>query len=161
RKAIDQYNASQVDRLANVVTTVGPRELVLGRVRKAGNIYFRGTAGANNETFLMHVALAGHPLDGVEQVYLNDLAVPLNGDGYVTNSPYAQTRRESYTARINRGETSIVLNRTPVPGTVFITGHDGSGELGGIVNPTFTLVGRTVTLTAAQTFNCTVSFQAD
>ena len=43
RLARAQYNAAQVDRLANVVTTVAPRELVLGRVRKGGPVFFRAS----------------------------------------------------------------------------------------------------------------------
>lgn len=161
RKAIDQYNASQVDRLANVVTTVGPRELVLGRVRKAGNIYFRGTAGNNNETFLMHVALAGHEIDAVEQVYLNDQAVTLNGDGYVTNAPYAQTRRQSFSTPVPVGTTVIELNRTPVPGTVILTPHRASGDEEAGLPPPYTVVGRTVTISGSPNYKITISYQSD
>jgi hypothetical protein len=161
KKARDAYNAAQVDRIANVVTTIAQRDLVLGRVRKGGAIYFRGTAGTNKETFLAHLALAGHEIDAVERVYLNDVEVTLNGQGYVTNAPYAQTRRESFTARINSGVTSITLPRAPIAGTIFITGFDGSGELGGVTHPTFTVAGNTITLTSAQPYASTVSYQSN
>src|SRR5690606_27693509 len=122
--------------------------------RKGGAIYFRGSAGTHKETFLAHLALAGHEIDAVETVYLNDKAVTLDANGNVLTAPYAQTRRESFTVNIPRGQTSVLLPRTPISGTIFITGYDGSGELGGVTHPAFTLVGRTVTLSAAQQYSC-------
>lgn len=95
RRAIAQYNAAQVDRLANVPSTVAPRELVLGRVRKGGHVFFRGSVGQYNEKFVMLVALAAHEIDGVERIYLNDVPVDLDADGYVTTAPYMLSRRVS------------------------------------------------------------------
>lgn len=91
RDAKSAYNASQVDRLANVSLTVAPRELVLGRVRKGGNVFFKGSTGANKEKFVMLVALAGHEIDVVEQIFLNDVPVTLDGSGYVQDAPYTLT----------------------------------------------------------------------
>ena len=91
RQARDAYNASQVDRLANVVGTIAPRELVLGRVRKGGSVFFKASTGSNKTTFVMLVALAGHEIDAVETVYFNDLPVTLDGSGNVTNAPYSTT----------------------------------------------------------------------
>lgn len=95
QQAKDAYNAAQVDRLANVVTTIAPRDLVLGRVRKGGTVVFRGSAGADKTIFLVHLAIAGHEIDGVEQIYFNDQPVTVDANGYVTSAPYAQTRRVS------------------------------------------------------------------
>ena len=97
RKARDQYNASQVDRLTNVVTTTGPRELVLGRVRKGGYILFRDSCGYYKERFVMVVALAAHEIEGVDAWYLNDKQVTLDASGYVIDSPYDLTATETVT----------------------------------------------------------------
>lgn len=92
-KQREAYNSAQVDRLANIVTTTAPRDLVLGRVRKGGPVAFRGSAGAVNETFLLHVMLAGHEIDAVERVYMNDKRVTLDANGYVLDRPYLQLER--------------------------------------------------------------------
>ena len=100
RKARDQYNASQVDRLTNVVTTTGPRELVLGRVRKGGYILFRDSCGYYKERFVMVVALAAHEIEGVDAWYLNDKQVTLDASGYVIDSPYDLTATETVTVAV-------------------------------------------------------------
>lgn len=121
RKARDQYNASQVDRLVNVPGTVVPRELVLGRVRKGGHVFFRGSVGANKEKFVMLVALAAHEIDGVEQIWLNDVPVTLDGSGYVQTAPYLLSRTETGSV------AGAVAPPEAIPGTIF-TSVDG-GEV--------------------------------
>ena len=115
RRARDQYNAAQVDRLANYPATVAPRELVLGRVRKGGHVFFRDSVGQYREKFVVFVALAGHEIDGVEQVWLNDVAVTLDAGGWVQTAPYLLTRRES-------GQVmGTVAPPNAIPGTVQTT----------------------------------------
>ena len=75
RAARAAFNASQVDRMVNVASSVAGRELVLGRVRKGGAVFFKGATGTNNDTFVMCLALAAHEIDAVETVYLNDVPV--------------------------------------------------------------------------------------
>jgi hypothetical protein len=123
RKARDQFNAAQQDRLVNISSTVAPRELVLGRVRKGGAPFFRGSTGPNKTTFVMLVALAGHEIDAVETVYLNDVPVSLDGSGNVTTAPYSLTSTYSYT---DYGGT---LTYTPIAGTDrYFTGSTGGPE---------------------------------
>jgi hypothetical protein len=161
KKATESFNAAQVDRLANVVTTVGPRELVLGRVRKGGAIYFRGTAGAYRETFLAHLSLAGHEIDAVETVYLHDKPVRLDASGNVLDAPYAQTRRQSFIATIPAGSTTTVLPHTPVPGTTNVIVQNPSGGEEQVTDVKFTLSGRTVTLSSTHLFSASITYQAN
>ncbi|HEY0822341.1 MAG TPA: hypothetical protein VGD76_01030, partial [Ramlibacter sp.] len=88
KKQREAYNAAQVDRLANVVTTSPPRELVLGRVRKGGSVAFRGSTGDYKHRFIVAINLAAHEIDAVEQIYFNDQAVTLDSLLRVTDSPY-------------------------------------------------------------------------
>jgi hypothetical protein len=85
----DAYNASQVDRLATVNSTVAARELVLGRTRKAGTIFYKASTGTNQQTLYFAIALAGHEIDAVETIYLNDVAVTIDGSGNVLTAPYS------------------------------------------------------------------------
>lgn len=89
-----QYNASQVDRLANIPTAVGVRELVLGRVRKGGVPVFRESTGTDKQYFVVVIALAGHEIDGVEEFYLNDVKVTVASNGNVETGPYHQVTKE-------------------------------------------------------------------
>jgi hypothetical protein len=117
RAAKDAYNASQVDRLANVVATVAPRHLVLGRGRKGGGVFFQGSAGSDKEIFCMAIALAGHEIDAVEAVYFNDVEVTLDGAGNVISAPYLIVKRLSGVASAN-GAGDAVLAHLPIAGTV-------------------------------------------
>lgn len=164
RKQREAYNASQVDRLANVVTTVAQRELVLGRVRKGGPIIFRGSAGQYKTSFLMHIALAAHEIDAVEQIYFNDQPVTLDGGGLVLTSPYYRTRRQTSFSYITVGNSSVTLPHTPVPGSVVaasgsVTGED-SNYASGPVPPEY-ISGNTVTLPAPTNVQLQISYQYD
>jgi hypothetical protein len=108
-QARGQYNAAQVDRLTNVVTSVSPRDLVLGRVRKGGTVVFRGSTGTNKTTFGVILALAAHEIDAIEQVYFNDVPIEIDASARVTTAPYAreQTVASSGQATIPAGSTSV------------------------------------------------------
>jgi len=129
RKAKDAYNASQVDRLANIQSPLAPRELVLGRARKGGQVFFKASTGTNNSTFVMCIALAGHEIDAVEAIYFNDAPVTLDGNGNVTDAPYSST------VRLSASETGTPTH-TPIPGTEsYYTGTVGGPE--GDIEPAF------------------------
>jgi hypothetical protein len=144
RKAREQFNAAQVDRLANISTTTGPRELVLGRVRKGGNVFFRASTGTNKTTFIMCVALAGHEIDGVESIYLNDQAVTLDGSGNVQEHPYNLPRRESATAYADSSGVSVLPN-APIDGTVASFTGTIAGPEGDLQQQLASVSGNTVT----------------
>jgi hypothetical protein len=131
QKARDEHNAAQVDRMLNVSSSVMGRELVLGRVRKAGGVYFRGSEGIYKQNFLMHLALASHEIDAVEQIYFNDTPVLLDENGYVYTAPYAVSETDSLVGGVLRpGETSVTISgnasgiqlQYPLP---FTTSFDG------------------------------------
>lgn len=116
--ARNAYNAAQVDRLVNVTSTTGPRELVLGRVRKGGVVFYKGTTGAYQQDMYLAIALAGHEIDAVESIYLNDELVSVDEFGYVIDAPYGSTRKVTGFLNVAAGETTIMLPNSYVPGTV-------------------------------------------
>lgn len=87
RAARARYNAAQKDRLNNLDSAVASRHLVLGRVRKGGNVVFRGATGNNKERAFILIELAFDEIDAVETIYLNDVAVTLDADGWVQTEP--------------------------------------------------------------------------
>lgn len=160
KKARNDYNAAQVDRLANVVATVSPRELVLGRVRKGGSVAFRGTTGQYSSSFYVHLALAAHEIDAIEEIWFNDQRVTVDvSTGQVQEAPYRRSATLSAKAAIPAGSTSVVLPFDPLPGLVAMMvaiGDDSAVSQSVAVS----VAGRTVTITAgAQPYPVSVLYQ--
>jgi hypothetical protein len=160
RAARAAYNAAQVDRLVNVSSSIASRELVMGRVRKGGAIFFKGSVGADNSKFVMCIALAAHEIDAVETIYLNDVPVTLDGSGYVQEEPYRIARLES--AQESFAGSSIVLAHVPEAASVVVTRqtNTGSTEPGAQYDSEIiahTLAGSTVTI--ADSLGGIVSYQ--
>jgi hypothetical protein len=113
-------------------------------VRKGGSVFFRASSGPNRSYFTMLVALAGHEIDAVEQIYLNDQPVTLDGSGYVQEAPYAIGTTTTGTATAD-GSGIAVLPHTPLPGTVFAYTGTGGGPDGDANNVNAAVSGSTVT----------------
>jgi hypothetical protein len=144
RKARDEFNAAQVNRLANISTTTGPRELVLGLVRKGGNVFFRASTGANKTKFVMAQAIAGHEIDAVEQIYFNDEAITIDSSGNVTSAPYAFGTPTSATTFADASGNATLLG-APVPGTLAAFTGTTAGREGDLVQQLANVVGTAVT----------------
>jgi len=71
--------------LINVRQAAAPQEYVYGQVRKGGIITYLSTSGSSNKYLHMIVAVAGHEVDEIGSIYLNDEQVSLDGNGYVTD----------------------------------------------------------------------------
>lgn len=160
RAARAQFDAAQVDRLVNLPLTVGPRELVVGRLRKGGVPFFRSSWGPFKDTWIQCTAIAAHEIDAVEQVYFNETPVSIDGSGNVTTAPYARDNRVSGSE--NMQSTSIVLPHTPIAETVTVlatpstVGQDSPTPF----RPEFTLSGSTVSIASLEPgWNYTVSYQ--
>jgi hypothetical protein len=163
KKAKDAYNASQVDRMLNVVTTVGQRELVLGRVRKAGTVFGRASTGTNKSTFYMAIAVAGHEIDAVETVYLNDVAVTLDGSGYVTDAPYASGKRVAKQVSFSGNSTTLPEVGHIDATTVVVTRDTGLGADAGastIVASSYDFTTGVVSLTSPDGLGGVATYQA-
>lgn len=75
--------------LANVIDPLAVVEVVYGRVRKGGPITYVEGFGETNRNLNLIVALAGHQVDAIETIYLNDTPVTLDANGYVADGPFA------------------------------------------------------------------------
>jgi hypothetical protein len=126
RAAREQFNASQVDRLVTTGGTGDAGELVLGRVRKSGFRAFHGSTGADSEKYVLLLTLARHPIDGVEQIYLNDEPVTVDGNGYVLTAPYARTTRSPVWLTSLTGGAPPTLPPGFIDGTLYEESHNDS-----------------------------------
>jgi hypothetical protein len=157
-KAKAAYNAGVQDRMANIVTTIGPRELVLGRVRKAGTVFGRVSTGTNHTNLYIAIAIAAHEIDAVETIYLNDKPVTLDGVGNVTSEPYALPRKTPQQASFT-GSSFTIPEPTFDTSSVTVTRNTGGGVDGsGSSSIPFTLSGNTVTI--GDSFGGDVTYQS-
>ena len=56
-------------------SSVAPREIVYGLVRKSGVVLFAKTAGASNEYIDYVIALAGHQVDAITDIWFDDIQI--------------------------------------------------------------------------------------
>jgi hypothetical protein len=79
---LDQGRALMVRQAA------APREIVYGTVRKSGVLVFAHVTGAANEFLHLVVALAGHQVQAINDIYIDDEIVPLDGGGNASSGKY-------------------------------------------------------------------------
>lgn len=144
KQARDQYNAAQVDRLQNISSTTAPRELVMGRARKGGAVFYKASTGQDQQVLYLAIALAGHEIDAIEEIYLNDVLVTLDGSGNVTTAPYATSA--TFTATTTIGGPYI---DTPIDGSIYEIWGDSDGPVSsGNESYQYAVVGSTVNITS-------------
>ena len=71
-----------VDRglLANTRDAAAPQELVYGTVRKGGTITYMESTGDTNKFLHMFICLAGHEVNAIGDLYINDVNVSSSSD---------------------------------------------------------------------------------
>lgn len=132
RAARDAYNAGLQDRLVMVPLVDGPRSRVYGRVRNVEGVLFKATRGEKSEYYTIIIALAGHEIDAVEEIYFGDTLVTLDVDGYVLTEPWYKAHRISATETmtLTGGAGSVTLPYTPIDGSVSVVVRVDEGAIG-------------------------------
>lgn len=74
--------------LVNSVDPAAPHEYVYGLFRKGGIRTYTESTGSDNKYLHMIISLAGHEIDEFVDFYVNDEIVTLDGNGFVTSSPW-------------------------------------------------------------------------
>ena len=72
----------------NNKNALAPMQFVYGKARKGGTVTFHEVTGGNNKILHQIISLAGHEIDSVEDVYLNDLVVNIS-NGNVSSGNFA------------------------------------------------------------------------
>lgn len=90
-KARSAFNDAQRDRDQMIQSATAPHKIVYGRAKVSGPIAYAQSTGAKGEFLHLIVMLAGHEIDAVETVYLNDQPIALDGAGNVTTPEYIRT----------------------------------------------------------------------
>lgn len=110
--ARDAYNASLRDRYVMVRGATEQRQIVLGRQRVSGPIGFVQSYGNDREKLVFTLILAAHECDAIEDIYLDDERVTLDGSGNVL----AVNRKDQFT--ITTAGATFTLSSAPAAGTV-------------------------------------------
>jgi len=64
----------------NTKNALAPMQFVYGKARKGGIITFTEVSGGNNKILHQIISLAGHEIEGVESIYLNDSIVTMSNE---------------------------------------------------------------------------------
>jgi len=90
--------------MTNTRNATAPQEIVYGTIRKGGIITYLESNGSTNEYLHQIICLAGHEVNSIGQIYINDQAIPnsdIDGNGNVTNSNWTD----------NDGNSTILIKK--------------------------------------------------
>jgi hypothetical protein len=73
-------DSSLSERGQMVRSPIAARSIIYGRCRVSGTIVYISTTGTKNEYLHLVVALAGHEVEAIDEIYFNDEEVPLSGN---------------------------------------------------------------------------------
>jgi hypothetical protein len=82
------FTAAVQGRDQLIRSSVANRTVIYGRAMVSGPLVFGGVAGASNQFLWLVIPLAGHEVDAIETLYLNEVEVALDGSGFATTAPY-------------------------------------------------------------------------
>jgi len=95
-------------QLLNVRQAAAPQEYVYGQVRKGGVITFMETTGSNNQYLHMVIVLAGHPVEDIGDIYVNDEVVTIAAN-FVTGSRWnSKIRIKKYDGTQTTADADLV-----------------------------------------------------
>lgn len=72
--------------LLNARQAAAAHEYVYGETRKGGVITYMNTSGPSNDYLHMVIALAGHEVEEIGDIYINDEIIALDANGFVTGT---------------------------------------------------------------------------
>lgn len=95
--------------LLNIREPAAPQEYVYGEVRKGGVLTYIDETGTDNKFLHMIITLAGHEVEEIGDIYINDEIVTIDGSGFVTG-----TRWKSKIRIIKRDGSQTTADATMV-----------------------------------------------
>ena len=92
--------------LVNKVNGVAAQDFVYGKVRKGGIITFYETTGTNNTYLHQIIVLAGHEVNSIGNIYINDQVASFSGDFVTTAGTGAEQINYQSKIRIKKHDGS-------------------------------------------------------
>ena len=74
--------------MVNARDAVAPHDFVYGQIRKGGVITYYESTGTNNKFLHQIIVLAGHEVEEIGDIYINDEIVTVDTNGFVTSAPW-------------------------------------------------------------------------
>ena len=74
--------------LVNARDATAPVDFVYGQIRKGGTVSYYESTGEKNKFLHQIIVLAGHEVQQIGDIYVNDEIVTLDGDGFVTGDTW-------------------------------------------------------------------------
>lgn len=74
--------------LVNAKDAAAAQEFVYGEIRKGGVVTYYESTGTDNKYLHQIIVLAGHEVNSIGDIYLNDEVATINGSGYVTSQSW-------------------------------------------------------------------------
>ena len=133
--------------LLNIREAAGAQEYVYGQVRKGGILTYIDETGTDNKFLHMIITLAGHEVEEIGDIYINDEVVTLDGSGFVTGTRWKSKVRIIKRDGSQTTADATMVSEAKVPSTFIGKGiahlyvrleYDADVFGGGI--PTFTAV---------------------
>jgi len=80
KPANPNLDASSLNNTITVKSATAPRQLIYGRVRTGGVLCYAEVSGTGNEFINLVIALAGHEVESIDDIYFDDVVVPLSSN---------------------------------------------------------------------------------
>jgi len=74
--------------MVNARDAVASHDFVYGQIRKGGAITYYESTGTNNKFLHQIIVLAGHEVEEIGDIYINDEIVTVDTNGFVTSAPW-------------------------------------------------------------------------
>ena len=133
--------------LLNIREPAAAQEYVYGQVRKGGVLTYIDETGTDNKFLHMIITLAGHEVEEIGDIYINDEIVTIDGSGFVTGTRWKSKIRVIKRDGSQTTASATMMSDAGVPSTFIGRGiahlyvrleYDADVFGGGI--PTFTAV---------------------
>lgn len=98
--------------LANAREPAAPQEYVYGQVRKGGVVTYLESTGSDNRLLHMIIALAGHEVEEIGDIYVNDEIVSINEAGLVQGKWKSRLTIQKNTGSENQTADPTLLSRS-------------------------------------------------
>ena len=114
------FGAGSRGLLVNSREATAPHQIVYGEVRKGGTVTFIESTGTTNQYLHQIIVLAGHEVNDIGDIYINDEVVTLDGSGFVTDTKWkdgdgnSKIRIKTKTGADNQTADSDLVSETSV-----------------------------------------------
>lgn len=101
--------------LVNSREATAPHQIVYGEIRKGGTVTFIESTGTTNQYLHQIIVLAGHEVNSIGDIYINDEVATIDVNGFVTDTKWnSKIRIKKHTGADNQTADSDLVSETSV-----------------------------------------------